>query len=343
MITRSRARFAAPFAIAVAGALFWGLSRGDGGVGALATRGYAEDLDAPAAPLGGGRVAEVRVRMGQAVKAGEVVAVMDTSELELRRATARIAFARARAELAAEEVVAGAAVARAELLVLRLQATQTRDRAQLVEVRQQLDRLQKLADEQLVQARDVEQQKLKEADLAASLELLDAATKDRRAGLGRNQGGQVAVDQVERRLAPLREAVRMSEEGVKLAELAFAEATLRARADGVVSAILHHPGDVVPAATELVRIAFGRPGRIICWVPERELAKVEVGRGVRLRGQGFWGARWGGRVAEVAPELEEIPVRARVAPQVPAWGRRIEIESWPPRSLVLGEAVHVRF
>jgi multidrug resistance efflux pump len=342
-MTRSRARLAAPLAIVLSGGLFFGLTRGMGGVGTLASHGYAEDIDSPAAPLAAGRVARVAVHVGQSVKAGDVVAVMDTVSLDIQLETARLGLSRAKAELGAEEVTAGAATARAELLVLRLQSTQTRDRAQLAEVQAQLDRLQKLAGEQLVQARDVEQQKLKEADLKANLALLDRATEERRAGLGKAQGGRTAAADLDRRLAPLREAVRAREEAVKLAQLAVDEATVRARADGVVSLILHRAGEIVPAATEIVRIVSGRPGRIVCWIPERDLAKVELGRDVRLRGQGFWSARWGGRVAEVAPEIEEVPIRARVSPQVPAWGRRVEIESWPPRPLLLGEGVHVRF
>jgi HlyD family secretion protein len=342
-MNRARARFAAPLAILASGGLFWGLSHGGSLGGGLAARAYAEVVDAPAAPLAAGRVARVAVVLGQSVKAGDVVAVMDGSALTLALDAAKVALARANAELGAEEVVAGAATARAELLVLRLQATQTRDRAQLAEVQQQLERLQKLAAEQLVQAGAVEQQKLKEADLSASVALLDAATKQRRAGLGRRQGVETAAADLERRLAPLREAVRLRESAVKLAQLALDEATVRAPADGVVSLVLHHAGDVVPAGTELVRVVAGRPGRVVCWIPERELARVAVGRQVRLREQALLGARWGGRVAELAPELEEVPARARLSPQLPAWGRRVEIESWPPRPLVLGEAVHVRF
>lgn len=341
-MTRSRVRFAAPAAILGAGATFWMLAHG-GALGGISVRGYAEDLDAPAAPVAAGRVARVLVEVGQATHTGDVVAVMDTTELEFKLANARLAFSRANTQLGAGEFKAGAAVARAELLVLRTEATLTRDRAELTEVQQQLVRLEKLASDQLVQARTVEQEKLKEADLKASVELLDAATKQRRAGLGRKQGGQAAVDEVEVQLAPLRDAVHVAETSVKLAQLAYDEATVRAHADGVVSAILHHAGDVVPAGTELVRIVSGRPGRVVCWVPERDLGKVVVGRGVHLRGQGLWAARWSGRVAVVAPEIEEVPVRARLAPQVPAWGRRVELETWPPQPFVLGEVVHVRF
>jgi multidrug resistance efflux pump len=341
MTTRARARLAAPAAVLVAGGLFWFLSHG-GVAPSLSLRGYAEVIDHPVAPLQTGRVARVAVRVGQSVKPGDVLVVMETEELELKREAAELALSRAGAQLRAEEVVAGAAVARAELLVLRLQSTQIRDRAQLAEVRQQLERLEKLAQEKLVQARDVEQEKLKEADLAASVSVLDAATKGKQAGLGRAIGGKTAADQLERRLEPLREAARMREQDVKLAKFVLAEATVRATVEGTVSLILHHEGDVVPAATEIVRIATGRPGRVVCWIPERFIDKVQAGQSVRLRGLNFFGGGFGGRVAEIAPEVEELPIRARPSAQVPAWGRRVEIESWPARPLVLGEAVHVR-
>jgi multidrug resistance efflux pump len=342
-MTRSRARLAAPLAIVAAGGLFFYLSRGGAGISSLATTGYAEVIEHPAAPLAAGRVARIAVRMGQHVMPGDVIAVMETAELELKRKSAQLALARANAQLAAEEVVAGAATARAELLVLRLQSTQMRDRAQLAEVEQQRARLEKLAEEKLVQARDVEEQRLKEADLAAQLQVLDAAEKSRQAGMGRAMGGKVAAEQLQKRLEPLREAMRMREQDVKVVELAIAEATVRAHVEGTVTLVLHHEGDVVPAATELVRISAGRPGRIVCWIPERQVPAIEAGRDVRLRGLSFFSPTFGGRIAEIAPEVEEVPPRARVSPQIPAWGRRIEIESWPPHPLVLGEALHVRF
>lgn len=342
-MTRSRARLAAPLAIALAGGAFYFLQHGNAGLASGSSTGYAEVIEHAAAPLYAGRIARISVRMGQHVKVGDELAVMESQELTLKRDAARLALARANAQLAAEEVVAGAAVARAELLVLRLESTQMRNRAQLAEVAQQRARLEKLAEEQLVQMKDVEQERLKEADLAASLQVLDAAEKQRRAGMGRASGGKAAADQLAKRLEPLREAIRLREQDMKLAEYALEQATVRAHVEGTVTLVVRHEGEVVPAATELVRISTGRPGRIVCWVPERQIPAIQAGHDVKLRGLPFWSATFGGRVAEIAPEVEEVPVRARVSPQVPAWGRRVEIESWPPHPLVLGEAVHVRF
>jgi HlyD family secretion protein len=341
-MTRSRARLAAPVAAIVAGGMFWFLSHG-GVASSLAVRGYVEVIDHAAAPLQAGRVARIAVHMGQHVNPGDVLAVMDTKALQLRRETARLMLARANADLRAQEVVATAAVARAELMVLRLQSTQTRNKAQLRVVRRQRTRLEKLAAEQLVNARDVEAERLKEADLVASVSVLDAAAVEGRAGLGKATGGATAVDQLSRRLEPMREAVRLREEELKLAELALEEATVRAHVEGTISAILHREGDVVPVGTELVRIANGRPGRVLCWIPDRLVQKIKAGQPTRLRGLPFFDTNFKGRVAEISPEVEEIPLRARVSAQVAAWGRRVEIESWPAHPMVLGEAVHVRF
>jgi HlyD family secretion protein len=341
-MTRSRTRLVAPLAVIISLGMFWFLSHG-GVASSLAVRGYVEVIDHPAAPLQGGRVARIAVHMGQQVKAGDVLAVMDTKALELRRQSARLVLARAGADLRAQELVAAAAVARAELMVLRLQSTQTRNKAQLKVVRRQRTRLEKLAAEQLVAARDIEAERLKEADLVASLSVLDTAAAEGRAGLGRSGGGMTAVDQLARRLEPLREAVRLREEEVKLAELGVEEATVRAHVEGTISAILHREGDVVPVGTELVRIANGRPGRVLCWIPDRFVARIKAGDRARLRGLPFFDGTFDGRVAVISPEVEEIPLRARATAQVAAWGRRVEIETWPQHAMVLGEAVHVRF
>jgi hypothetical protein len=110
-----------------------------------------------------------------------------------------------------------------------------------------------------------------------------------------------------------------------------------------VSLVLHHEGDVVSAGTEVVRIANARPGLVICWLPERLAGKVATGASVELRGTDLFRGHFAGRVEALAPEIEEVPLRARVSPAVPAWGRRALIAASPDRPLIPGEALHVRF
>jgi len=338
---RSFARIAGPLAAVVCAGLFWILSHG-GTSSSLSMRGYAEVIDHPVASLQTGRLASVKVGVGQVVKAGEIVATTDSRELELKLETARVALDQSNAQLAAADVNARAAVARAELLVVRLKGSANRDQAALAEVKQQLSRLQKLADEQLVQVQEVERAKLQEAQLSASVSMYDAAVQQRQGGLGRGMTAGATTSEVGRLVAPYREAVRLREEAVKLAALALEEATVRSRVTGTVSMIVHHEGDIVPLGTEIVRIAAGRPGFIVCWVPERSIEKVSPGMTAHLRTSGPFDSSFEGHVVEVSPELEEVPIRARLSSNVPAWGRRLVIESSPRRPLVLGEAVHVR-
>jgi multidrug resistance efflux pump len=338
---RSVARILGPLAAVAAAGLFWILSHG-GASPALSVRGYAEVIDHPVASLQTGRIVSVKVALGQHVKVGDVLATMDSRELDIKLETARVALAQSNAELAAQEVSARAAVARAELLVVRLKGSATRDQAALAEVKQQLGRLQKLADEQLVQVQEVERAKLQEAQLSASVSMYDAAVQQRQGGLGRGMTSGATTLDVGRLVAPYREAVRLREEAVKLGALALEEATIRSRVEGTVSLIVFREGDIVPAGTEILRVATGRPGVILCFMPERSVEKVWPGMTAHLRTTGAFDSSFVGHVTEISPELEEVPIRARLSPNVPAWGRRVLIEGTPKRPLVLGEALHVR-
>jgi HlyD family secretion protein len=331
-----------PLAAAVAGGLFWLLLHG-GAHSSLAMRGYAEQIEHPVAPMRAGRVVRLEVRLGQQVKAGDLLAAMDTRALELERQMGQLELARARAELAAQEVIAQTAVSRAELQTLRLQATQSRDQAQLAEIKRQVNRLEKLTDVQLVQATDLERSRLLQADLSASVAVMDAATAAKQAGLGRSPKETQMANQIGRRLEPYREVVHLREVALATAQLALAESELRAAVAGTVSAVLHQPGDVVAAGIEVVRVASGRPGFIVCWVPERLAVKVAPGRGARIRPLGLLERGFSAQVAEISPEIEEVPPRARVSASVPGWARRVVLESRPPRPLILGEAVNVQF
>jgi multidrug resistance efflux pump len=333
----------APLAALAAGGAFWLLSHG-GATSSMSVRGYADSIDHPMAPLmATGRVTKVLVTVGQRVKAGDPLVQMESRELDVKLVAARSQLAQSQVAVDAAEVNARLAMARAEQLVFRTNMSASQSQAQLTEVRNQLTRLQKLADEQLVQAQVVEQAKIKEEKLAAGIESFKNATRQRQAGLGRAVNEKVTIDEVEKILAPVREAIHQQESALKLAELALDETTLRSRVDGVVTMILHWEGDVVSAGTEVIRVVTARPGLVISWLPERLSTKISVGDPAELRGAGLFAKRFSGRVENLAPEIEEVPIRARTTSTVPAWGRRVFIATSPDRPLVPGEALNVRF
>ncbi len=333
-------RYSGPVIAVGAAAAFWLLSHG-GALSQTSVRGYAEAVDHALGPIQAGRIATVEVQLGQRVKAGDVVARLDTRALEIQLQVAESQLAEAQAQLGAEHSIQAVQVLRAEIATLKLRATRSKNRAELAEVTQQLARLEKLADERLVQARDVEQSRLRKAGLSASVATLDEAA-DRGEGVARGATAGSASAQVQKRLAPFRELVHTREAEVRAARLALDEAVIRAKTDGTVAMILHRPGDVVPAATEVVRVASARPGYVVCWLPERMVTRVAIGGAATVRGAGAFERSFGARVVEVSPEIEELPPRARTSLTVPAWGRRVVLESWPSRPLVLGETLNVR-
>ena len=340
-MSRSLKRLAAPIVVLVAAAGFWVLTQ-TGRAALISARGFAEAVDHPAGPVRQGRLGKLLVRLGQRVKAGEVVAVMDTRPLELQLETAKLELAVAEATVAATLAVERAAVSRAELQVLRLRTAQDRGHAELDELEQQLSRLQKLAEQKLVQAQDLEERKRLRAGLAASLALLDAAAVQGQAGLGQPLRRSKTDEQIDLRLGPVRAEVQVRRAAVRAAELALAEASIRAGADGTVAAILHQAGEVVGVGTEVVRIAAGRPGFIVCWVPERLAVRIVVGDVARVRGVRLFDRSFEAKVVEISPQIEEVPPRARPSPNVPAWGRRVILDSQSAGPFLLGEALHVR-
>ncbi len=333
-------RYSGPVIAVGAAAAFWLLSNG-GVLSQTSVRGYAEAVDHALGPVLAGRIATVDVQLGQKVKAGDVVARLDTRALEIQLQVAESQLAEGQAQLAAEHSIQAVQVLRAEISMLKLRATQSKNKAELAEVTQQLTRLEKLADERLVQARDVEQSRLRKAGLSAAVATLDEAA-ERGEGSARGMPPGSAGAQVQKRLAPFRELVHTREATVRAAKLALEEAVIRTKTDGTVAMILHRPGDVVPVATEVVRVASARDGYVVCWLPERMVTRVAVGQKATVRGASAFERAFGARVVEVSPEIEELPPRARASITVPAWGRRVVLESWPGRALVLGETLHVR-
>lgn len=318
-----------PLALCAAGATFWVFSQG-GSVRNAAAFADASDqlLGSPQA----GRLATVSVAVGQHVAAGERIAQLDTTLLQLRLEQARSAVAGAEAELVAQESLQLADLARTELRFVALRATQSRDKAELAEVARQRERLEKLAGEKLVGATEVEESRRREAALQAGVQARGSLAAP--APLAR---------ELSRRLGPYQEAVNGRRLELQRAERELEEAVVIAPGEGVVAELLHRPGEILGANTPVVRLTIAVPGRVLAWVPERQAALLVPGRRVELRGAEPFATPQVAEVVEVVPLVEEFPVRARLSPQLPAWGRRAVLKVVDGRPLVPGEAFHVRF
>jgi len=233
-----------------------------------------------------GRLTELPVDLGSVVRAGDVVAVLDLVDFQLRVEQARTALAQARARLGVPRD-GSADVIDAERTALVRQA-----RAVLEQAQRQRDRLSSL-----------------ERDGILSKAELDKADADYRVAEARLQE---AFEEVRNRQALIAErgaALRLAEQGL-------GDATLRAPFDGVVRERHLSIGGYLDVGAPVATIVRIHPLRLRLAVPEREAASVRVGQPVRLRPEGH-DAAVEGTVVRQSPAVDESTRTLLVEAEVP--------------------------
>jgi multidrug resistance efflux pump len=311
-------------------------------VGSGSITGYAEEQLHAVGPLDAGRVKAVPVRLGQVVKAGDVLAQLDSQVLELRRARLQAELDQAKAMIVSEQDQQRALLQRNQIQAVKIYADEKKSRAELKVLDQQVQRLEWLRARQLVRQSELEDARRRQHAVAAELSARPAG--DQQALELAGQRPRPLSDQtgrLEERLAPFRAAVVVGEKALAEVEYNIRELTLRAPVDGTVGAILLRPGDAVAAGAPVVQVVVVRPGRVVAYVPERAVRNLSAGTEVRVRRVGVLASRMSGRVVEMSPMIEEFPPRARHSPAVPMWGRRVIIQLGEPAPLLPGEAFHV--
>lgn len=317
----------------------WALvRRSGGGVGTVI--GYAEARVHQVGSLQPGRLLSVQVRLGQEVRAGQELARLDPRPLSLARERAAAALRLAEARLTAEPDLQMTQMEQGELVLLRSKGEEERARAELEQLDLRLARLDQLRAQSLVRATEVEEARRQRQALAAELLVREQAARAQ--GQSRRVHTKTELQQrLKLRLQPLQAEVLVQAAALREAELALEQATLRAPADGTIGAILHQPGDAVAAGAPIVTVIAAPRGRVEAFVPEPRARALRHGAAAELRRTGVWRAALRGRVVELSPHVEEVPLRVRPAATTPAWGRRVVIEVSEGEALLPGESFHI--
>lgn len=341
LVHRVIARVPAGVLVLAAAAGFLFLTRGMS-AGTAPVTGYADAQVHSIAPLQGGRIKALPVHLGQPVRAGQIVAVLDSGPLELQRVRLQAELRQAAAQLLAERDIQESSLQRGELQVVRMNSSAERARAELHALDRQLGRMAGLRAQQLIRASEVEAVQRRREAAAAEVQFHDAAATGDREGLGRKaRSGTEQNQRLERRMEPFRAAVQVREAALRELERAIDELTLRAPVDGSVGVLPHRIGEVVAAGAEVVSLVSVRPGRVVAFVPERLARGLSLGQVLRLRRTGVIGQALHARVIELSPLVDEVPPRARPSPTVPAWARRAVVQIEGDTTLLPGETFHV--
>lgn len=279
---------------------------------------------------------EAEALAAQVAQAEAVQAAAEAVLAELRAGTRREDMAQVEAQLHAARQVEQQARARYELVragprteeveqvraglrqaeVARADAQRELTRLEALEAegavsRQQVD-LQRTRRDSVAAARDAAQQRLTEAERGSRAEEIAAAeaalnqtraqTKAARAALALAQAGP-RVESIDAAQAKVKQAQAV----VRAARDQFANATVRAPADGVVLEKVQEAGEFTSPGTTIVRLGLLDRPWLRVYVPEPTLGRVKLGQQAEVFTDTYPGKRYRGRVVEIAQEPEFTP------------------------------------
>lgn len=289
----------------------------------------------------GGRVVAVPVEEGQIVKAGSTLVRFECDELKAQRAQAAASLEQAQAELdkmlrgnRPEEIAQAENTAHAQRAVLesarngprrqeidqaqadyaaasadatnaeitfkrmeKLMATDTISRQQFDDSREKRDaaaqraesarqRLALLQAGTRVEDLNAAEAKYKQAEAAAVLSRKGFRKEDINAARGRVGEAQGHVAELDARLR---------------------EAELVAPADAVVEVVSVRPGDLVPAGRIVITMLEASQLWVKVYVPETDLAHVQLGQHATVRVDTFGNRAFAGHVGQIASQAEFLP------------------------------------
>ncbi len=345
---RKRAILAGAAVVLAAASLFaWSRLRERRDDGVIRLSGNVEVTDVDVSFRIPGRVKARLVDEGMAVADGQVVAVLDSEDLEQEVGLKEAEAAAARASLA--ELLAGSRrqeIARAEAEAAQARARldellsgsrpQEIEAARAAVARAEADADRLARDRERIAAlyaRGTVARRDFEAAQAASEVAQARLTEAKenlllvREGPRREEVAQAraALDRSLETLSLVREGprpetiaqararVRQAEEAAALARTRRSYATVRSPLAGIVLSKNVEPGDYVSAGTPVVTVGDLRNAWVRAYVEEPDLGRVKVGQAVAVANDAYPGKRYAGRVSFIAQEAEFTPKSVQTA------------------------------
>jgi HlyD family secretion protein len=249
-------------------------------------------LEAPTvdlAPKVAGRVAEVRVREGDRVKAGQLLVRLDLGETSVAVERDRSALSAAQAHLQDLEVGSR----RAEIEVAQAEVEDRRAALELA--RRELERQGTLLRGKVGTQADFDRASTTADRAEAALRMSRERLELLRQGSRRWQ-----TEQARREVGRAGAVLKQSETLAK-------EAEIRAPADGVVLHRVAEPGLLLAAGQPALTLAFADRLYVRTFIPETKLGRVRTGQPARVSVDAFPGRTFPARVTEISPDAEFTP------------------------------------
>lgn len=254
-------------AVLVVGGLFWWPDRDADPASPLTLYGNVDIRQVALAFDGNGRVAELRAEEGERVKAGAVLAVLDTRTLALQAEQARFQIdAQRQSLLRLRNGSRPQEIAQARSRVAAAQAESAHAAQDLA----RLERIVATTQGRAVSAQDVDRAR-------SALQVARARSEEQREALRLAELGPRAED-----IAGAEAQLKASQAQLALLEHEIGLGELRAPTDGVVRSRLLEPGDMATPQRPVFALALIRPKWVRVHVGEADLGRIRPGMAARV-------------------------------------------------------------
>lgn len=111
---------------------------------------------------------------------------------------------------------------------------------------------------------------------------------------------------------------------------------------GIIGSINFSPGEIVSSFTPIMTINSRTPSFVIGYIHENSAQAITVGDEVNVLRESTREDPITGSVVGVGSRIVEYPIRLRKNPDIPLWGREVQIKIPEDNNLLLGEKLILR-
>ncbi len=277
--------------VVAAAAIFagWRLAREKGRGEILEANGTIEATEVEISSKLPGRIAQLLVKEGDVVQANQVIARLDTSEIEAEVAQQQAALARAEAQL--KELLAGSRIEEIEEARANLQ--QAEDNLKLA--KDDWDRFDNLFKEGAISAQDRDRAKNK---VEVALSQVKAA---------RERYQMIRTGPRPEVIEAARHERDRAKAALGMAQVRLRDSTILAPLAGVVLTKRAEQGEVINPGFPIVILIDPDDLWLRVYIPESEIGLVKIGQTVVVTVDSFPTRRFEGKVIEISSKAEFTP------------------------------------
>jgi len=230
--------------------------------------GRIEGDDSAVSPKTSGRILEIRVREGDRVSAGDIIAVLGDEQLRARIGQAQAEVQQARAK---------ARSARDQIAVLQEQLRQEEANVAQQEAAHDIANFDKEAYTRLAQSGAVSERQGKQAVSAAEQQAAAVSGAKRRVA-----GVNMQLAQQQAAIADAMASVGQAEAQLTEARENRQDLTIKAPFDGTVVTRVAEPGEVITAGTPVITLLDLSKVYLRGFIPEGQIGKIKVGQAAHI-------------------------------------------------------------